>query len=331
MPDSGVLDIGLLDIGMFYWVLAAFLLYAAWCNARERHWMHAGFWCVLAALFSGGDTILAAHKAGDMLPAQLAGIGVLALGVLAVGMRRESIPEVPAAQRQASALRLGHWLFVPALLIPLLTVLMVLFGPKLAIAGRSLLGNGSVTLIGLAFASVVAAIAAIAVTRQPILSAPAEGRRLLDAMGWAALLPLILATLGGVFAASGVGEAIASLVSSVIPTDSRIACVLAYGLGMVLFTVIMGNAFAAFPVMTAGIGLPLLIQRHGADPAILGSLGMLTGYCGTLLTPMAANFNLVPAALLELDDPNAVIRAQFPTAMPLLLVNLILMYALIFR
>ena len=189
MPDSGVLD-----IGMFYWVLAAFLLYAAWCNARERHWMHAGFWCVLAALFSGGDTILAAHKAGDMLPAQLAGIGVLALGVLAVGMRRESIPEVPAAQRQASASRLGHWLFVPALLIPLLTVLMVLFGPKLAIAGRSLLGNGSVTLIGLAFASVVAAIAAIAVTRQPILSAPAEGRRLLDAMGWAALLPLILAT-----------------------------------------------------------------------------------------------------------------------------------------
>ena len=78
---------------------------------------------------------------------------------------------------------------------------------------------------------------------------------------------------------------------------------LAYGLGMVLFTVIMGNAFAAFPVMTAGIGLPLLIQQHGADPAILGSIGMLTGYCGTLMTPMAANFNLVPAALLELAIP----------------------------
>ena len=106
---------------------------------------------------------------------------------------------------------------------------------------------------------------------------------------------------------------------------------LAYALGMVLFTVIMGNAFAAFPVLTAGIGLPLLIQRHGADPAILGSLGMLTGYCGTLLTPMAANFNLVPAALLELDDPNAVIRAQVPTALPLLLVNLLLMAALVFR
>jgi uncharacterized membrane protein len=124
---------------------------------------------------------------------------------------------------------------------------------------------------------------------------------------------------------------VASLVSAVIPSDSRVACLLAFGLGMVLFTIIMGNAFAAFPVMMAGIGLPLLIQRHGADPAALGAIGMVTGYCGTLMTPMAANFNLVPAALLELDDPNAVIRMQLPTAIPLMLLNLLLMYWLVFR
>lgn len=321
----------MLDIGMFYWLLAALLLYASWCNARERRWMHAGFWGVLALLFGSGDWIIAARKAGDPLPAQLAGLGVIALALLATRMRREHIVEAPAEQRQASARRLGHWLFLPALLIPLLTVFVVLFGPKLVIAGRPLLGNGSATLIGLALASIVAAVAAIIVTRQPAMAAPSEGRRLLDTMGWAALLPLVLATLGGVFAASGVGDAIAALVSSVIPTESRLACVLAYSLGMVLFTVIMGNAFAAFPVMTAGIGLPLLIRQHGADPAILGSLGMLTGYCGTLLTPMAANFNLVPAALLELDNPNAVIRAQWPTAVALLLVNVVLMDTLVFR
>ena len=321
----------MIDVGLFYWVLAAFLLYAAACNARDRRWVAAGFWGVLALLFAGGDWILAARKAGDPLPAQLAGVGVVALALLALRMRREHVPEVPAERRQASARRLGHRLFVPALLIPLLTVLVVLVGPKLAVAGRPLLGEGSPTLIGLAFASIVATIAALVVTREPVAAAPAEGRRLLDTMGWAALLPLVLATLGGVFAASGVGDAVAALVSAVIPTDSRLACVLAYGLGMVLFTVIMGNAFAAFPVMTAGIGLPLLIRQHGADPAILGALGMVTGYCGTLLTPMAANFNLVPAALLELDDPNAVIRAQVPTALPLLLVNLVLMYALAFR
>jgi len=210
-------------------------------------------------------------------------------------------------------------------------VAIAVLAPRVTIAGRALVMPGSATLIGLAMASLVAAVAAIALTRQPAMVAPAEGRRLLDAMGWAALLPLVLATLGGVFAASGVGDAIAALVSAAIPTDSRVACVLAFGLGMVLFTVIMGNAFAAFPVMMAGIGLPLLIHRHGADPAILGSLGMLTGYCGTLLTPMAANFNLVPAALLELDDPYAVIRAQWPTALALLAVNLALMLALVFR
>jgi uncharacterized membrane protein len=121
------------------------------------------------------------------------------------------------------------------------------------------------------------------------------------------------------------------LIGQVIPTDSRLACVLAYGLGMVAFTMIMGNAFAAFPIMTAGIGLPLLVHQHGAHAAVLGAIGMLTGYCGTLMTPMAANFNIVPAALLELDDPNGVIRAQVPTALALLLVNLALMYWLAFR
>src|SRR5207237_5445902 len=110
-----------------------------------------------------------------------------------------------------------------------------------------------------------------------------------------------------------------------IPTDSAFACLLAYAIGMVAFTVIMGNAFAAFPVITAGIGLPLLVGKHGADPAALGAIGMLTGYCGTLVTPMAANFNLVPAALLELRDPYGVIRAQWPTAAALFAANVALM------
>jgi uncharacterized membrane protein len=322
---------GLLDIGSFYWVLAAFLLHAGWRNLRERRWEHAGFWCVLALMFASGDHVLAESKAGHPMPAQLAGIGVIVLAVFALRMRRMHLAEAPVEQRTASALRWGHRLFGPALLIPLITVLVVLCAPRIAIAGRPLLGEGSPTLIGLALASIVAAFAALAVTRSPPSAAFVEGRRLLDTMGWAALLPIVLATLGGVFAASGVGDAVAALVSMVIPVDNPLACVLAYGLGMVLFTVIMGNAFAAFPVLTAGIGLPLLIQRHGADPAVLGALGMVTGYCGTLLTPMAANFNLVPAALLELDDPNAVIRMQVATALPLLLVNLVLMAWLVFR
>lgn len=320
----------MLNIEAFYVLVAVFLVLASGRNLRERRYYHAAFWAIVAGLFSGGRWVLSASAAGNALPAQIAGGAVIALAVLAPRMRREHISEAPPEQRRISAERLGHRLFIPALLIPALTVLVVFIGPQLRAGDMAVFGEGSITLMGLALASTVSAIAALATTGARPSMAAIEGRRLLDTMGWAALLPLVLATLGGVFTASGVGDAIASLVTAVIPADNRLACVLAYGMGMVLFTMIMGNAFAAFPVMTAGIGLPLLIHQHGASPAIVGALGMLTGYCGTLMTPMAANFNLVPAALLELDDPNAVIRAQLPTAIPLLLVNLVLIYWLAF-
>jgi uncharacterized membrane protein len=103
---------------------------------------------------------------------------------------------------------------------------------------------------------------------------------------------------------------------------------------MALFTLIMGNAFAAFPVMTAAVGLPIVVQHFGGDPAPVCAIGMLAGFCGTLMTPMAANFNVVPANLLELPDRkaalNGVIRAQIPTALPLLIANIILMRVLAF-
>jgi uncharacterized membrane protein len=100
---------------------------------------------------------------------------------------------------------------------------------------------------------------------------------------------------------------------------------------MAVFTMIMGNSFAAFPVITGGVGVPVLIGAFHGNPAVMASIGMFSGYCGTLMTPMAANFNLVPAALLELPDKNAVIKAQVLTALPLLAANIGLMYFLMFR
>ncbi len=324
----------MLRIEYAYWLLAAFFFAAAWMNLRERRWAALAFWSVLALLFAGGDFALSANTAGDRRPAQLAGLCVIALAVLAPLMVRPALAERPLQQRLASALRLRHLLFLPALLIPAVTVVFALLdlaSKKYAFSIAWLIGDGSTTLIGLAVACVVAVLAALLVTRSRPGLAATEGRRLLDTVGWAALLPLVLAALGGVFTATGVGDSVASIVAAVVPTQNALACVLAYGLGMVAFTVIMGNAFAAFPVITAGIGLPLLIRLHGADAAVVGSLGMLTGYCGTLLTPMAANFNIVPAVLLELDDRNGVIRAQWPTALMLLVVNLGLMMWLAFR
>jgi len=140
----------------------------------------------------------------------------------------------------------------------------------------------------------------------------------------------MLAALGAVFAVAGVGTVIAGLLNDYLPLDTPFLAVAAYAVGMALFTAIMGNAYAAFPVMTAAIGLPLVVHKFGGDPAVVCALGMLSGFCGTLVTPMAANFNIVPAALLELPDRNGVIRVQVPTALILLLGNIVLMYFLAF-
>jgi uncharacterized membrane protein len=323
----------MLKVEYLYWLVGAFLIAAAWFNLRERHYTMAAFWMILAGPFVFGDAILAASLRGEAWPAQLMGVGVVALGLLAArgGLRIKADGPGEREERERQATQIGNRLFAPALAIPLLTLLLFFAGRHVSIGDVPLLDPKALTLTALGLASVLALVGAVRVTRARPLESILQGRRLLDSLGWAVLLPMILATLGGVFAATGVGETIAAVASAVIPIDSRMACLLAFALGMVAFTIIMGNAFAAFPVMMAGIGLPLLILRHGADPAILGAIGMLTGYCGTLLTPMAANFNIVPAVLLELPDQYGVIRSQVPTALVLMAVNILLMAVLVFR
>jgi uncharacterized membrane protein len=309
-----------------YLVLGLFLAWAAVLGLGDRtnprRWSTGSFWGLLAIGF----------LAGDRVPPAVLGALVLVLALLAGsgGVRGGARTEDPG-HRATEAARLGHRLLVPALLIPGLTLAGVLGLRQVRLGSLRLLEPANATLLCLGLACAGALAAALRQTRERPAAAVQEGRRLLDAIGWAALLPLLLATLGGVFSVCGVGEAVAHLVRLGVPADSRLAAVLAYGLGMALLTMIMGNAFAAFPVMTAGVGLPFLVRIHGADPAVMGALGMLTGYCGTLLTPMAANFNIVPVALLELPDQYAVIRAQAPTALALLCVNLALMYFLAFR
>ena len=322
----------MLHVEQIYWLIGALLIVAALMNARERRWTSAAFWLVLSAPFLFGEAILRANAAGTRWPAQAMGVGVIVLGVLAArGGLRTHPDSNDAAARAASASRLGNRLFVPALAIPIVTVLIVLGARYLSWNGAALIDPAQTTLIALGLACLVALAIGLATTRASFGRALGEGRRLVDTLGWAALLPMVLATLGSVFASTGVGDAIAAIVTYVIPADSRIACLLTFALGMLVFTIIMGNAFAAFPVMMAGVGLPLLVVQHGANPAPLGAIGMLTGYCGTLLTPMAANFNIVPAVLLELPDQYGVIRAQVVTALALLAVNFVLMWVLVFR
>ncbi len=270
---------------------------------------------------------------GKIVPGAVTGAMVIAMALIAGlgGVRHGHHPMPPEADRHAQARRLGHRLFLPVLTIPVFTVIGTLFLKDVKIGGLALLDPANLTLAAYGSSCVLAFLAVMAVTSSGPMQPLRGGRRLLDAIGWAAVLPQSLAMLGAVFAAAGVGKVVADLVGGIIPADSRFLACAVYAIGMALFTMVMGNAFAAFPVMTAGIGLPLLVRQHGGDPAAMAAIGMFSGYCGTLMTPMAANFNIVPAALLDLPDQNGVIKAQIPTAIPLLCVNVLLMYFLVFR
>ena len=317
----------MISLELIYVLAGLYLARIAWLSARDpanpRRLPTALFWALMALSFLIGDRLPAAWMGGVVIAlAALAGLG---------GVRAGRVEPPPPGQPEAEARRLGHRLFLPALVIPLVTVGVVLFGAGIGWGEWRLFGAQQITQIGLGTSCLLALFAAAWLTRTPVLAALGHSRGLVDAIGWAALLPLLLATLGSVFAAAGVGEAVAQLMREWIPVENRFVVVLAYALGMAAFTMIMGNAFAAFPVITAGVGLPLLVHGHGADAASMAAIGMLSGYCGTLMTPMAANFNLVPAALLELKDPYAVIRVQLPTALGVLAANIVLMYLLIFR
>lgn len=316
----------LLQIDQLYLLAGAALLAVAGLTARDRsnprRWSSALFWALWAVIY----------LAGDVLPPVVSGLIVLMLAALGglggVSLGKHGTRE-PAA-RQATAARLGHRLFLPILAISVLALVGSLTLKDVHIGGLLLVEPKHLTLVSVGLGALVGLGGALWMTQERPMQALRESRRLLETMGPAVILPQMLATLGLLFTDAGVGKAVASIATHTLPVDNAWLAVAAYGLGMALFTMVMGNAFAAFPVMTAGIGIPILLGLHHGDPAVMAAIGMFCGYCGTLMTPMAANFNIIPAALLELKDKNAVIRAQWPTALMLLGVNLVLMKFLMF-
>ena len=310
-----------------YWLSGLMMAGVAIVNARDatnpRRFNNTSFWGIYSVTF----------LFGSRLPDIISGFLVIGM-VLAASIRGLGQSKAEAGtreEREASAQRWGNTLFVPALTIPIVTVLGTIFFKRITLNGSPLVDLTQVTVISLAVATIVALTIGMVMLRPPGLAPIREARRLLDAVGWAAVLPQMLAALGALFAIAGVGNVVSGIAQRWIPLDRPFAVVTTYAVGMAVFTMIMGNAFAAFPVMTAGIGLPLIVQKFGGDPTIMAAIGMLSGFCGTLMTPMAANFNIVPTALLELPDENAVIKVQIPTALILLGANILLMNFLVFR
>jgi uncharacterized membrane protein len=303
-------------------MFAAFALLSATDRTNPKRFGNAAFWGLFAlSLIAGSWLGDFANGCIVLVLAALAGLKLIGRGA----------PQTGEAEREAAGERYGNALFLPILIVLLIAVVGTLLYLYTPLFETGLFEKNRETFV-LLCVGVLVALAAIYAWLKPRPLAPLqEGRRLIDAVGWAAVLPMMLAALGVVLADTGVGRTIGGLILTVIPQGSVLPAVIAYGLGMALFTILTGNAFAAFPVMATAIGVPLLIQGYGGDAAVIGAIGMLAGFCGTLMTPMAANFNLVPSALLELKDPNGVIKVQIGTALPMLAINIALIYFLAFR
>ncbi|GAA0117607.1 DUF979 domain-containing protein [Clostridium senegalense] len=309
MDIKAITDI-LLEV--FYTMVGLLMLTTAFSTFKDKnHKARIGtmmFWSILAIIFIFGKVI----------PPAIVGGLLVVLGILTASKKVKvgNLKPLSSEFAHKQCKKLGNKIFIPSIAIAVVALVIAQFTPL-----------GGVVAIGIS--AVTAILITFAITKATPKMLIEDGDRMLQSVGSTSILPQLLAALGSLFTAAGVGEVIAGGISSFIPSGNILIGIAAYCLGMAIFTMIMGNAFAAFSVITAGVGIPFVFAQ-GANPAIAGALALTAGYCGTLLTPMAANFNVMPAALLETIDKNAVIKYQAPVAIILLILHIPLMYFLAF-
>lgn len=296
-------------------VLAHFAISTFSDRGNEHRFASGLFWLILGAIFA----------LGTVLPHWLTGLLVLVMvGLDGAGrVVRGTHHEPPKAEQAENAGKLGNRIFIPVLTIPVTT-----FGFALAFRILGLDVNRG-ALVGLGYGGVLAMLVGLKLTGSSPRAMMREGRRLNHAMGTVNILPQLLASLGVIFTAAKVGELIAGGIYRIIPPDRLFLLVLANCLGMALFTIVMGNSFAAFPVIATGVLIPLIVVPFGVNPAMVAIITLTAGSSGTLMTPMAANFNIVPAALLNMRDQYGVIKFQLPYALVIWATHVVLMWALI--
>lgn len=265
------------------------------------------FWNILAITFIFGKYI----------PYEYTGILLIVLGIITVTnkLTMGQFKNVSESLRMANSEKFRNLIFIPALAIGIASFLLLQFKIPSVIS----IGGGSI----------IAIVLALIIFKPNVGDTVEDTTKLVMQVGAASLLPQLLAALGSIFTKAGVGDVISSLVSTIIPQGNIVLGVIVYVIAMAIFTMIMGNGFAAFSVITVGIGIPFVINQ-GANPTVVGALGMTAGFCGTLITPMAANFNIVPVSILEMKDKYGVIKAQLPIALALIVAHILLILALAF-
>ena len=268
------------------------------------------FWAVLGVVIA----------LGRWLPALVSGILVVVMCLPAIfkKVKKGAVSAATKAETEAAYEKIGMKIFAPTLSIGVLAVICAITG----------LGIGLSALNGVAIGVLVSIILLMIMNKENKPSTFLnDSERMLSTVGPLSMLPMLLACLGTVFTKAGVGDVISDIVSHIVPEGNVNAGIVVYAIGMMLFTMIMGNAYAAITVMTVGIGYPFVLA-HGANPVVIGMLALTCGFCGTLCTPMAANFNTVPVALLDMKKPMGVIKNQVPVAIIMLVVQIVIMIML---
>jgi uncharacterized membrane protein len=306
----------------FFYVLCGLVSFDTAIRATKNEEARIGtslFWCLLGIIF----------MFGKIIPATIVGGLLVVMGCLTAfkQVKMGKFVESTSEFRQSASEKVGNSIFIPAVSIGIMALILSFVKYRTVVDGTiKMQALDGAVMTGTA--CVVALLLAFIICKPKVSETRSDTSRLLMQVGASCLLPQLLGALGSVFKEAGVGEVISNIISSVVPSGNIVIGVIVYVLGMVIFTMIMGNAFAAFTVITIGIGFPFVIAQ-GGNPAVIGALGMTAGYCGTLLTPMAANFNIVPCAVLETKDQKwAVIKAQLPMALVMIVIHIILMLVL---
>ena len=255
---------------------------------------------------------------GSWLPAKVSGAFVLIMCLppifKKVKIGKTDNPTKEHTEQQFK--KIGMKIFVPAFSVAVCSLFFALF-------------SNMSSMVAITVGVIVAMILLMAFDAKQ--NKPAvflnDSERFLGITGPLSMLPQLLGCLGGVFTAAGVGDVIAQLVEKIVPKGNVNIGIIVYAIGMVLFTMIMGNAFAAITVMTVGIGAPFVLA-YGANPVVIGMLALTCGYCGTLLTPMAANFNILPVAILNMKDRWGAIKNQVLVAIFMLVFQICYMIVL---
>ena len=293
---------------VLYLIIGLICIYTAIANLRDKgnqkRYGTFVFWCTLGLMF----------VLGPWIPSLYTGILMCVMVAVPILHRvsRGTQPDPSEEEAEKNYRKIGMKVFIPALSIGVFALAAALFTSISPLVG---MGVG-------VFAAVIILMIYSRDNKPKVFLQ--DCRRMMDIVGPLSMLPTLLAALGSVFTAAGVGDVIAQMVSNVIPSGNLVVGIIVYAVGMAIFTMIMGNAFAAITVMTVGIGAPFVLSL-GADPVVVGSLALTCGYCGTLCTPMAANFNMVPVAVLEMKDKNGVIKKQVLIGVIMLILQIIYM------